>query len=127
MTLDEMKEERDKLFKEMVMYDPTTSEYERLLKNFNILSDRIHEAEETDANSEKFKKEQELKWAQLRKDDRVQTDATRQKEKESKRGLIRTILTVFGCLLGTVITIFAEETRIIGSKAWGLLSKYPKQ
>ena len=102
MTLDEMKEERDKLFKEMVMYDPTTSEYERLLKNFNILSDRIHEAEETDANS-------------------------RQKEKESKRGLIRTILTVFGCLLGTVITIFAEETRIIGSKAWGLLSKYPKQ
>ena len=136
-----LEKELERVLTELAKAKPGTENYEGYMKEAERLSKMLNEADQIeleriagqyqrgldDEKHELAKKESERNYEVAKmqaENDRIKAEnESETQDRDSKRGMVKTVIGVVAMVAMGVFTIYSEETRIITSKAWTLMTK----
>lgn len=120
MDYDKCEQEIINLQDEMSKTSVDTEQYKSYLEAFKVLNDAVHAVDEWTNESYKIAESIEVEKLRIESENLANQMKLEQAKYEAKLGLIKALAGGGLMLAGILVTIYAEETKVITTKAWQL-------
>ena len=120
MDYDKCEQEIINLQDEMSKTAVDTEQYKSYLEAFKVLNDAVHAVDEWTNESYKIAESIKVEKLKIESENLANQMKLEQAKYEAKLGLIKTLAGGGLMLAGILVTIYAEETKVITTKAWQL-------
>lgn len=117
MVNDKLYEERNDIVEKLGTLTIGSDEYKECLSTLEKLDSIIHKDEDMILQEENSVRKLDIDEMKAKMDYDNAQDTIQCEKKKSKRDILKTVLSIGAMLLCTFLTIFAEDTRVISSKA----------